>query len=83
MFSSVQLKRVATMTPGGRKKTVSALVVVGNKKGAVGECLVILLQLRDLNAVNTCMGFVLPLERANSLSLLCQSVCLSTTCTPS
>ena len=24
------------MTPGGRKKTVSALVVVGNKKGAVG-----------------------------------------------
>ena len=38
MFSSVQLKRVATMTPGGRKKTVSALVVVGNKKGAVGKC---------------------------------------------
>lgn len=25
------------MTPGGRKKTASALVVVGNKKGAVGK----------------------------------------------
>ena len=32
----IQLKRVATMKPGGRRRTVSALVVVGNKNGAVG-----------------------------------------------
>lgn len=29
------------MTPAGRKKTVSALVVVGNKKGAVGMYVVL------------------------------------------
>lgn len=30
------MKRVTQMTRDGRRKTVSALVVVGNKKGAVG-----------------------------------------------
>ena len=33
----LQLKRVTNQTPGGKKKTVSSLVVVGNGKGAVGE----------------------------------------------
>ena len=34
---SSQLKRVANQTKGGKKRTVSALVVVGNKQGAAGD----------------------------------------------
>ena len=32
-----QLKRVTQQTSGGRKRSVSALVVVGNGRGAAGE----------------------------------------------
>ena len=33
----MQLKRVANQTKGGKKRTVSCLVVVGNGNGLVGK----------------------------------------------
>ena len=35
----LQLKRVANQTKAGKKRTVSALVVVGNGRGAAGTSL--------------------------------------------
>ena len=34
-----QLRRVSNMTPGGRKKTLRSMVVVGNKNGVAGKVL--------------------------------------------